>query len=348
MKCPQCLANQKYKDGMTCRGCGYRFALDPKKPPYITDSAFKSALLKLSHQGRYWFTRDQLYVRIHRLIQQKKRIGPVPLVIGGIFFAFWGSGMLMGIGLGMWPAILWILLLAAGIAGYRFRHVSVPPAIPERLIQAYQSLHPIEHLADGRRLGKAIPQDLDEDLFAHGPEGILITDRSDTAEMLILNRFHFENRILVVSQEKYPPSAFEACRGFLSRHPDIPVYLIHDCSREGLRMQGKLVTDPEWGLDEKRIRNLGFHPGNVDRLKSPVWIPEALRDKEPKRIPKGSTADHLQNGYRLPLGIAPPGAFAGTLALAVTAGLSLMSEELLAMQQESAASGSGGISFGFG
>lgn len=351
MKCPQCLINQKFKDGMTCRGCGYRFALHPKEPPQITDAAFRSAVDRLSQFGRFYFTWDQLYAQIHRLIRQKKRIGLIPLIIGGGFFAVLGSGMIMGaLGLGCWAAILWSGLLVAGIIRLRLRPVRISPEMPAELIRKYQALHPIEHLADGGRLGKTEPPPLKEELFAHAPEAILIVEQDDMAEMLILNRFHFENRILVVGSRGYPKSAFDACRRFLTEHPDIPVYLAHDCSHDGIQMQAKLLTDPKWRLEGKRIINLGLHPRDVERARNPIWIPEDFASGTAKKKPPGpgTPAEHIQNGYRVPLGAAPPGALTGALTLALASGLPLMSEDLLAQQRENAAGGSGGLSFGFG
>jgi len=64
--------NQKYKEGMVCKSCRYRFALNPKTTPYITDMAFKNAIDRVSGNGQYHFTYNQLFAQVYRI---KKRTG---------------------------------------------------------------------------------------------------------------------------------------------------------------------------------------------------------------------------------------------------------------------------------
>jgi hypothetical protein len=96
MKCPQCAFNQKYKSGMTCGACGYRFALDPKEPFGITDMAFKTALDRLSGAGQHHFTPDQLYSQIYRLLVKKKKPGLGALSCLGVIIVGIGSVLLVG------------------------------------------------------------------------------------------------------------------------------------------------------------------------------------------------------------------------------------------------------------
>lgn len=343
MKCPKCQFNQKYKSGMVCSGCGYRFALNPKVRYGITDMAFKLTLDKLSGAGQYYFTHDQLYAQLYRLLVKKETPGLLTLSCLGIFLIAIGSFFLVGaLQFEMWAPALLAALVIVLIIWLHKKPVRIPAEIPLKHINTYKAVHPIDNLVDGTHFCKPATEGFDAEFLNYAPERILIVEHNDTADMLLLNRFHFENKTLVVSAGKYPGPAFDACQRFLSAHPDLPVFLVHDCSAAGIRMQSRLMTDPGWDLKEKHITNLGLHPGDVAGLKTPMWIPEDIEgagQKETIRM-AGDSRAYLDQHFRMPLGVAGPTAFLGTMGLAMTLGAALLSEELLAAQQASAISGS--------
>lgn len=345
MKCPRCQANQKYSDGMTCNACGYRFALNPKQMYGMSDNAFRAVLIRLSGPNQHYFTYDQLYAAIYRLLRKKKLKERT-----GIIFVF--SFLLIIISivvaanlhLNLWGIFVSLLLVIIAFTVWlRKRPVNIPSAIAHERIQTYSSVHPVDRLVDGRQLLHMKAKDFDPELLAYAPERILIVQHNDMADMLILNRFHFDNKALVVSAEKYPEAAFTACQRFLMQHPDIPVLLIHDCSKDGIRMQGRLVKDRSWNLEGKRINNLGLHPGDVERLRTPMWVPPHPEEAFVRN--RGPAEEYLRDGFRMPLDTAPPQSLMGSLGLAMVLGLPLLSEQLLAEQADSAGNGIGG---GFG
>ena len=334
MKCPNCRFDQKYKSGMVCGGCGYRFALDPKKQYGITDMAFKLTLDRLSGGGQYYFTRDQLY----RLLVKKQKPGLFILSCLGIFFIAGGSAILGALQFDMWvPAFLAVLVIVFIIRLHK-KPVKIPAYIPLKHINTYKAAHPTDNLVDGTRFRELAADGFDAEFLYYAPERILIVEHDDTADMLLLNRFHFENKTLVVSAGKYPRPAFDACRRFLSAHPDLPVFVIHDCSAAGIRMQSRLLTDPEWHLTGKHITNLGLHAKDVAGLKTPMWIPENIegtRQNETIRT-AGDSKEYLDQHLRMPLGVAGPTAFLSTIGLAMTLGMPLLSEAPLAEQRAGA------------
>lgn len=343
MKCPGCLFNQKYKSGMVCGGCGYRFALNPKEPYGITDMAFKLALDKLSGAGQYYFTHDQLYARIYRLVVKKETPDLLSLSCLGIFLIAMGAAILVGaLGLEMWTLAVLTALVIIFIVRLHKKPVAIPADIPLKHIKTYKAIHPIDNLVDGTRFREPADHEFDAEFLDYAPERILIVEHDDTVDMLLLNRFHFENKTLVVSAGKYPGPAFEACRRFLSAHPDLPVFLVHDCSADGIRMQSRLLTDPGWDLKEKNITNLGLHPKDVARLKRPMWIPEDIGGAGQKETigTTGDSWEYIDQHFRMPLDVAGPRVFIGSMGLAMTLGVPLLSEELLAEQRAGAMGGS--------
>ncbi|QTA78379.1 DNA topoisomerase VI subunit A domain-containing protein [Desulfonema limicola] len=343
MKCPNCQNNQKYKDGMICNMCKYHFALNPKEKYGMSDQGFKALLDKLSGAGQFYYTYNQLYAQVYRAIRKKHHPGFLGLSCAGIFLTIIAYSVLVGaFGLGwQYPAAFFFVFMIFAFILNR-RSFKLGYDVPGRIIETYKIIHPLENLADGTKFKHLDKTSLDAEFFKYAPERILITEHDDMADMLLLNRFHFDNKTLVVSAQKYPYAAFEACQGFLANHPDIPVLLIHDCSDAGLKMQGKLLTDKSWNLEGRNINNLGLHPKDVDKLKSPVWIPY---DKDKTILLQGAAHENIEQGFKMPLDIAPPSSMIGTLGIAMAAGLALLSDDLLAMQRENA----GGMdSFGGG
>ena len=341
MKCPQCNGNQRYKDGMTCNSCGYRFALDPKKAPNLSDMAVKKVLDRLSGSGQYAFTYTQLFAQVHRMLLKKKRGERV-----GCAVVFWIGMIVIGgfivTNLPYWP--VFVALAAVFAVWMTLKIVRRPAKLPEdqvsSVIAQYIGAHPLEGLATGKRLLHNGDAGWDDALFEHAPQGILIVERDDMAEMLILNRFHLDNKTLVVSANRYPPRAFKACRQILDKWPEVPVSVIHDASQKGHRLRNDLLNDPAWGLKGRKIQDLGLHPHDVDRLKRPVWVPEKDAGKKAV-IQTGQPVENIQAGYRMPLDIAGPRALMGSMGLAMVVGAALLSDELLAEQQRGLAGGGG-------
>ncbi len=352
MLCPQCKRNHKYADGMSC-ACGYRFALNPKQPPHISDMGFKRILDRLSMNGEFYFTKNELISQLYRILQKKRKSNWGYLgVVSGIctLLALFVLGKLFPtiithISENMFVIIVGILFIFFAILFWLLYKPKIPFDQAKSLIEKYTQLHSLNRLATGSRLNALKSGQADGELLSHfPPERILIVQRDDLAEMLILNRFHFHHKTLVVSAGKYPGRIFDICQRLLLQSPDIPVMILHDLSHSGMRMESRLREDPAWNLANRDIRDLGLRMGDIEKLKNPLWFPGQRLPPAKKKIMKSKKAVAMyQSGYMVPADLAQPRLIMGMLGLALTTGLAFLSPELMAHMQDDTAGSSGGF-----
>jgi len=329
MKCPECSTKQK-STGKTCSKCGYSFALHPQDPPRLSDLHMKKAIENLSANGQYYFTFNQLYAAVYR-IALKKQVNKKGIVAVAVVALF--GCIVLAVNGGKWPAMILAAVAGMGIILYlKRRRVPDHDAIL-KAITTYRGLHPIEKLVDGNRFKRtASGSPMDRELFDYAPERILIVQSNDLVDMLVLNRFHLDNKALVVSASKYPETAFSACQEFLKKRPDIPVEILHDASMEGCKLMDKLLADVSWNLKDKAVKDLGLSVQDAANIKKPIWIPTRPLGRSGAGRSKDPVEDKLQSGMKMPVDFVGPGVLLGGLSIAALAGLALMSTELLAEQ----------------
>ena len=345
MKCPKCNNDQKYKEGMSCKNCGYVFALDPKKAPYVSDAAMQKLVENLNGGGQYFFTFNQLYVEVFKLAlkSKRKKANKLGSVIGGAIISLILFIVLKGF-LGLTLTLLIVGIIPVMVIYYVLRPVSVDHEDVTKLINAYLPANSLDNLVDGKWFQRDVPKEvLKEELFQYVPERILIVQSDDMVDMLVRNRFHFDNKTAVISANKYPKHVFAACQRFLEKKPDIPVQIIHDLSKEGLRLHDKLLGDSSWNLEGKEVKDLGMFPEDVKDFKDPVWIPRGRpSDVFAKKAGSSAVEQHIERGMCMPVDIAPPRLLLGSLGVAVAGGLLLMSTALFAEQARQATTDAGG------
>jgi hypothetical protein len=331
MKCPECSNKQKATAGKTCKKCGYVFALDPREAPKLSDRQMKKAIENLSGTGNYYFTFNQLYAALYRMASKSSAKNRVVLIVAVgaaaaiAFFIATEINLILAIAfvVGVALCILWFLKR---------------PVVPnhEALVKAittYRHFHPMENLVDGTRFKRETSKEnLKKELFDYAPERILIVQSNDLVDMLVLNRFHFENKTVVVSASKYPEHVFQACQKFLQKRPDIPVEIMHDASMEGYQLKNKLVADDSWNLKDKDIKDLGLSVQDVGNIQKPIWLPSQHVSHFASGHSKDPVESKIEQGMKMPVDFVGPGVFLGALSIAAIAGLALMSTELLAEQ----------------
>lgn len=342
MKCPLCSEKTKYSSGVTCK-CGYRFALDPSQEPRISDKAMHSVVSKLSSDGKRLFTYNQLYAALHKIATKKKSVARKSGVAAVGFLSCVAAAVLWGNFSWMWA--LPPILFGGAIVFLILRWKPIPKH--DALIQAinaYRRVHPLATLADGHRFKKDwTSEDLKQELFNYAPERMLIVQTDDVVDMLVGNKFHFETKTVVVSASKYPEHVFKACQTFLRKSPDLKIFVLHDASRDGLRLKEKLKADPAWCLQDRDLTDLGLSPEDIKNVKEPIWMP--TRGGASAAPAHATVEEKINHGMRFPVDFVPPAAMIGILGTAVVAGLMFMSPELLAAQATKTGTDSSG---GFG
>ncbi|MEW5928755.1 MAG: hypothetical protein AB1941_14935 [Gemmatimonadota bacterium] len=255
MKCIHCGTDTRGPDrasnGGRCSGCRHRFAFEPLKDPLgITDGLFHGAVQRVSGDGSVAFTDRQLWYELNRRWMRP---------------AFWQS------------PLPWL----ARLLGRRARKSAAPAAPPPRLpfehfVSDYlarwpQAHGPVHGLVDPRPATPAaqLPS-IAADVSAFSFDRAVVTDRWETAAMLVANRFHFEHNCAVLSRDGFPEAIGGTVKTMLRRNPQLTVFALHDASPSGCLLPLDL-RGPDWFPEPTvRVVDLGLRPETAKRLKLPV------------------------------------------------------------------------------
>jgi hypothetical protein len=107
------------------------------------------------------------------------------------------------------------------------------------------------------------------DVTAYSFDRLVVCQSAEVAQMLISNNFHFENNCAILSIGGYPEDIFDVAMQMLRRNADLKVYLLHDCSPQGMRMLHQLKSSDRWFKDSNvAIIDVGLTPSQVMISKS--------------------------------------------------------------------------------
>ncbi len=84
------------------------------------------------------------------------------------------------------------------------------------------------------------------DVTSYSFDRLVVCDRSEIAQFLIANNFHFENNCAVLSITGYPENIFDTTMQMLHRNPNLKVYVVHDCSPKGMGLVQRLKSSDRW------------------------------------------------------------------------------------------------------
>ncbi|MEM7479147.1 MAG: hypothetical protein AAF483_29535 [Planctomycetota bacterium] len=263
MKCPKCEKDHQAKLGMVC-SCSYRFTFNPKSRETFgfTDGKFLAAYRKASQNETAHFTLTQLYAAYCANIKNSA----VPLYIVSavaflisIFFV-WTEVVVGAFGLG-------IAVLTFGAALYSKAFV-----IPWQQFQVHAS----RWYAEGKEtpgvlvepsLHQPPPNWSEEDIYSYGVERILIVNRDILVDLLVFNNVHAEQRMLVLSESGYPSYLQSVARKLLDERADLPVFLLHDATRDCQNMERRLREQSWLGIRQHKVIDLGLKPSDFEKIK---------------------------------------------------------------------------------
>jgi hypothetical protein len=102
------------------------------------------------------------------------------------------------------------------------------------------------------------------DVTAYSFDRLVVCQTAEVAQMLIANNFHFENNCAILSIGGYPEDIFDVTMQMLRRNADLKVYLLHDCSPQGMSILHQLTTSDRWFQDSNvAIIDVGLTPNQV-------------------------------------------------------------------------------------
>jgi hypothetical protein len=261
MKCIYCGTDSRLRDrtGGRCPKCQHAFAFEPTKDSLrVTDAHFKHAIERVSGGGKVRFTGQNLWYELNRpwmkpdawgrvvSMFSRRRGPPQPRPPRHTFAGFQQSYL----------------------RRWREVHGEVAGLLPVREVAA-----------------PGLPAAVPADVAAFSFDRVVVTDRWDTAQLLVANRFHFEHSCAVLSRDGYPDGTAETVKEMLRRNPGLTVFALHDASPGGCLLPLTL-RDPEWFPGPSiRIVDLGLDAGMAERLRIPALrgsstqVPPRLAEK---------------------------------------------------------------------
>jgi hypothetical protein len=289
MKCIYCGTDSRLRDrtARRCPNCRHPFAFEPTKDPHrVTDGQFKNAIERVSGGGAVRFTEQNLWYEFNRrwmnpgfwrrpyTVLPLAGASPAVLTALGIIKAAVLPVAALGLAAGAFAAVV-----LNGIANQRAPRPPLPPLVPldtfkRRYLRTYREVHGEAGLPGllPVRVGAvpAIPREVPADVAAFSFDRAVVTDRWETAQMLVANRFHFEHNCAVLSVDGYPDGIADTVKEMLRRNPRLTVFALHDASPGGCLLPLTL-REPEWFPDPSiRIVDLGLRPGTARRQRVPA------------------------------------------------------------------------------
>jgi DNA-directed RNA polymerase subunit RPC12/RpoP len=310
MKCIKCGASVRLRERNhgRCPKCRHLFAFDPRTDLHrFTDAEFKNAVDRVSGgNGKVRFTDRHLWYEMDRRWRSSGVLHRAYTVVPD---ALWGAlpGAALAYALSI-PALYWLApvgaLAAAGTGAYHTwrdnRRPPSPMGEPRTRFEYFQKEVLARWVQVNGRWGllppreealATMPKKVPADVATFSFDRAVVTDRWETAQMLVANRFHFEHNCAVLSVDGYPDGIADTVKKMLRRNPRLTVFALHDASPDGCHLP-LVLREPEWFPDPRvRIVDLGLRPEMVKRLRLFVLRgPAVLR---PPRLTKMLTADEL-------------------------------------------------------
>ena len=272
MKCPECQSKQKYSQGMKCVSCGYRFVLNPKTYRSLSDNKLMALVNHVSGNGVYYYTYHQLlgYFLRRQFAERVKGTAILAAVCLGMASILWVWEALF---CAVFPAVIFVLCVFSLLRWLPGKKPDV--ALREKLDKALG-----DWKSAGRKLDKMItkptlreppPDWPDSDIYDYGVERVLVVEHDLLVDLFVLNGFHAFHNALVIAESGYPDYLLPRLRDLLQERPDLPVYLLHDATPDGVAMETRVRAATDLPFGEHPIVDLGLMPTDVKVIQSLRW-----------------------------------------------------------------------------
>jgi hypothetical protein len=298
MICTRCQKDSRKKDrtGDACPHCGQRFVLDPSAAPGLSDVRYQAAIDHVSANGAVRFLPEHVWYEVGRLaaVRAVRRVRSIHI---GLFVAVAFvltivlciglgpvGGFLAAITAGLGWVITYLLARRAGLYTPQGLGLNLPEA--QRLWSRWREVHKEIPGLLVQKGGKKRTQaaDIDpEELKSYSFDRAVICDDPRMVDLLVANRFHFENNCAILSEGGAPAAVFDTVREMIRNNPNIRVFVLHHCTPSGCGLAARLRADPAWFKGIGAVFDVGLLPDQVHELGG-AWEPATDRD-----LPDGLT-----------------------------------------------------------
>ena len=270
MKCPNCSYNQKVKDGLICNECRYRFSFNPRESATrgMTDGRFLSWVRAASQNDTAYFTRNQLFGVYCRRTYIRPRKYFWDAIVATVI------GAIMGFFIPVFPplviAIPFVIFKVFQHIYRGFRAFFDRPVRSDfdALLNKWESTgQKIERMIEEPALHEPPPEWKEPDIYDYGVERLMIVERDLLVDLYVRNGIHAEQRMLIVSESGYPSYLMPIAKRLLEEQPELPVFLLHDATDYGVKMEERVMATDFLPLEGHPITDLGMFPKDFKLLK---------------------------------------------------------------------------------
>ncbi|MCP4520348.1 MAG: hypothetical protein GY827_01410 [Cytophagales bacterium] len=226
MKCSKCGYNHKKKYGFKCSNCGHNFTFDPSNG--ISDFLFKKVITKTSKENTIYFTKRNLFSTYKGILINK---GKSRQKIYLIFFII--SFIILICNVFPFVFILISTIICLGkLIQYTFFNKGVSYKQFYECIRTWPKNNPQDlklMINDKVRLNTiSQSQAPEKDVYNYGLEGIVLVDEEQYVDWLIMNNFHFTNRVAIISTSGYPQNLVSIVQDLVKENNRLPIYFLHN------------------------------------------------------------------------------------------------------------------------
>ena len=254
---------------MTCTKCNYHFIFDPQKHYFgslgakkMTDGYFIKCLDQLSRNNTYYYTEDELYC----FIAQKSKFTVVGCLLISLIFTGVISGAFHAVlDTSFWPA-LFILPLFIFLS-FRSNKKTISRKRWNKFLAHWKKRTALSQSRDHYLAGLLnTPQLIDKpesqkepDIYDYGASKLLICEHDIQVDWLIMNNFHTQNGIVIISEKGYPNYLTDQVQQLISNNPELEVYLLHNAGNSGEKMPQR-INQPNslFDLSQHQCLDLGI------------------------------------------------------------------------------------------
>lgn len=279
MKCPKCNTNHPKKYGQRCN-CGYTFVFNPERDHGWTDGKFLALLNRASHNGTYYYTKNQLltYARKKKKLSAVNVLGLLVMTAGTGFFL---SAVLQSGFLGIFISVIVLggtLLFKTKMQSKPLTEQQLDSMITKWLIFR----RTINKLVHKPALHTPPPEWNEKDIYDYGVEKILIVQHDVLVDVLVLNKLHTEQRMLIMSAGGYPEYLIPRLKKIVAEHPSPLIMALHDTLTEEQGRRFIAGIRDKFNLGQSKILDLGLYQENAEYL---FKATKTKREKMTSHIP---------------------------------------------------------------